>query len=351
MKEFLIGKNDAGQRLDRFVAKAAPLLPSSLAQKYIRIKRIKVGGKGSKRDCILRLGDVVQMYVNDEFLPAAGPLPPAPNPSGTIPAIEIVYEDGNILLVNKKAGTLCHSAGTGVSAGVSSHKGVSAGTGISAGSDTASGTANTLVAQIQSYLLQKGEWAPETEHSFSPALCNRIDRNTSGIVIAAKNAEALRIINEKIKLREIDKCYLAAVHGLPAPPSGRLEGYLEKDTVKNLSFFSADPLPRSKRVSTDYKTLAARGSLALLECRLVTGRSHQIRAQFSAIGHPLLGDIKYGGKEINKPYAERCQALCAYKLIFAFKSDSGILEYLRGKSFELNDVPFVKKYFYALQIS
>ena len=317
MKEFVIGKNDAGQRLDRFVSKAAPLLPASLAQKYIRVKRIKVGGRGAKRDCKLSVGDVVQMYVNDEFFEA----PDERNAylKITAPSIDVVYEDANILLLNKHAGVLCHS---------------------DSGYDFGS-----LISRAQAYLYQKGEWRPRDENSFAPALCNRIDRNTSGIVIAAKNAEALRIINEKIKLREIDKYYLAAVHGAPKPPSALLESYIFKDAAKNRVFVSNTKKTGSKYASTEYKTLATAGDLSLLECRLLTGRTHQIRAQLADIGHPLLGDGKYGSERLNKPFGETRQALCSYKLVFSFETDAGRLSYLDGKTFILDAVPFAEKYF------
>ena len=331
MKEFKINNNDAGQRLDRFVAKAVPLLPGSTAQKYIRIKRIKVCGKGARRDYLLREGDVVQMYVNDEFFmhecalsdichanasADAGKHPAAPH------GLDIVYEDENILLVNKQAGMLCHSDG---------------GCGFS-----------SVIAQVRSYLHLKNQWDPRMENSFAPALCNRIDRNTSGIVIAAKNAMSLRIINEKIRLREIDKYYLAAVHGTPLPASGMLDGYLYKDAEKNQALITHVARPGSKRVQTEYTTLVTSGNLTLLECRLITGRTHQIRAQLYDIGHPLLGDIKYGGWKSNMPYGERRQALCAYKLSFSFVTDAQALSYLGGRSFQISDVPFVSKYFQKL---
>jgi len=323
LKEFTICKNDAGQRLDRFVAKAVPLLPASLAQKYIRIKRIKVGGVGAKRDFRLSLGDVVQMYVNDEFFD----LPNENNIYLKIadPALDIVYEDDNIILINKQAGVLCHS---------------------DSGYDYGS-----VISRVQSHLHQKGEWRPREENAFTPALCNRIDRNTSGIVIAAKNAESLRIINEKIKLREIDKYYLAAVHGVPKPPSGRLEGYIFKDSVKNQVYISKGSRPGAKSAVTEYRTIASSQRLTLLECRLITGRTHQIRAQLADIGHPLLGDGKYGSERLNKPYGESYQALCSYKLVFAYKSDAGPLAYLDKSSFKIGDVPFVKKYFSTIDIS
>ena len=322
MKEFIIGKNDAGQRLDRFVTKAVPLLPSSLAQKYIRIKRIKVGGKAASRDYKLSAGDVVHMYVNDEFFEE-----PDENNAYlkiTDPALDIVYEDENVLLLNKPAGVLCHS---------------------DSGYDYGS-----VISRVQAYLVQKGEWLPRDENAFAPALCNRIDRNTSGIVIAAKNAEALRIVNEKVKLREIDKYYLAAVHGIPKSLTGRLEGYIFKDSSKNQVYVTKSSRPGTKFAALEYRTIARTSQLSLVECRLITGRTHQIRAQLADAGLPLLGDGKYGSERLNKPYGENRQALCSYKLVFSFKSDAGVLSYLDKKAFQLHDVPFVKKHFASIDI-
>jgi len=370
VKEYTIGKNDAGQRLDRFVAKAVPLLPASLAQKYIRTKRIKVGGKGSKREYKLSPGDVVQMYVNDEFFEA--PDPDDAYRRMASPALDIVYEDENIILIDKPAGVLCHSdSGSGHGAGRYSGRGQGSGHGASPSSGAGGGASpssghgasensgagagqgydyGAVVSRLQAYLVQKGEWRPREENAFAPALCNRIDRNTSGIVIAAKNAEALRIVNEKIRLREIDKYYLAAVHGAPKPASGRLEGYIFKDAVKNQVYVTKDSRPGSKSAVTEYRTIASKGRLSLLECRLITGRTHQIRAQLAALGAPLLGDGKYGSERLNKPYGESRQALCSYKLVFAFETDAGPLSYLDKSTFKILSVPFVKKYFPGIDI-
>ena len=321
MKEFIIKKNDAGQRLDRFVSKAAPLLPCSLAHKYIRIKRIKVNGKRAQRDYMLCMDDSVQMYVNDEFFTNLKTESAYFNEKAksTSAALNIIYEDDNIILIDKKIGDLCHSAGKF--------------------------DYSSVVARLQAYLLSKGEWTPHKENSFAPALCNRIDRNTSGIVIAAKNAEALRIINEKIKLRQIDKYYLAAVHGVPNPAAGKLEGYLSKDSKKNRVHITVAPRPQAKFASAEYKTIKTAGTLTLLECRLITGRTHQLRAQLASIGHPLLGDIKYGGSKQNASYGETAQALCAYKLKFSFVTGAGPLSYLCEQSFEISDITFAEKYF------
>ena len=317
MKELTVTRNDAGQRLDRFVGKAVPLLPESLLQKYIRLKRIKLNGRGAKRDTRLAVGDVLQLYINDEFFEQ----PREENSYlkvGT-PRLHIVYEDDNLLLLDKKPGVLCHSAGVW--------------------------DYNTLIANVQAYLAQKGEWKPREENSFAPALCNRIDRNTGGIVIAAKNAEALRILNEKIKAREIEKYYLCAVHGRPKPPCGTLENYLFKDAQKNQVYIKSRPEPGAKTAVTEYRLLCSKGPLSLVECRLLTGRTHQIRAQMAHAGWPLLGDGKYGSERFNRSYGEKGQTLYSYRLRFDFPTDAGMLSYLRGREFRVEQVDFAEKYF------
>ena len=317
MKEFTIGKNDAGQRLDRWLAKTLPLLPAPLAQKYIRLKRVKVNGKGSQRDVRLQLGDILQLYINDEFFEQ----PREENAFLSVfkPHLDIVYEDENLMLLNKRPGLLCHA---------DEHEKV-----------------NTLITHIQAYLYQKKEWNPRDEHSFTPALCNRIDRNTGGIVMAAKNAETLRILNQKIRDREIAKFYLAIVHGRMKPSQGKLEGFLLKDEEKAQVKVYHRPVPGGRSAATLYKTLRTQDGLSLVECELLTGRTHQIRAQFAAAGHPLLGDGKYGRERDNKKYGRSFQALYSYKLAFTFPTDAGLLEYLRGRVFTVEQVDFVAEYF------
>ena len=317
MREFTVGQNDAGQRLDRWLAKTLPLLPAPLAQKYIRIKRVKLNGKGAKRDTRLVKGDLLQLYINDEFFDT--PTPENAFLSVFKPQLDIVYEDENLLLVNKRPGLVVHP---------DEHERV-----------------NTLITHIQAYLYQKKEWSPYWENSFAPALCNRIDRNTGGIVIAAKNAETLRIINEKIRDREIDKRYLCVTLGRPRPPEGEVSCFLLKDEQKKQVSVYHRPVPGGKTAVTRYRTLETRGELSLLEVQLLTGRTHQIRATMADLGCPLLGDGKYGDGRANRRYGETRQALYSYRLTFDFPTDAGLLEYLRGRSFQVDHVPFRDKYF------
>ena len=317
MRELTIGKNDAGQRLDRFLSKAMPLLPPALLQKYIRIKRVKCNGGRCQRDQRLQEGDVLQLYINDEFFDQ----PREDNLFLTLfqPKLDIVYEDENILLVDKRPGMVVHAGETE--------------------------KVNTLINHIQSYLYQKREWNPKWENAFAPALCNRIDRNTGGIVIAAKTAEALRVLTAKVRDREITKKYLCAVLGRMTPPEGRLEFFLLKDEEKKQVTVYRRPVPGARSAVTNYRTLQSRDGLSLVEAELLTGRTHQIRASFAAAGHPLLGDGKYGQGSVNRRYGETRQALYSCYLRFDFPTDAGCLEYLRGKAFQVERVPFVEKYF------
>ena len=317
MKEFTIGKNDAGQRLDRWLAKTLPLLPAPLAQKYIRLKRVKVNGKGSKRDVRLQVGDVLQLYINDEFFQR--PTPENAFLSLYQPKLNILYEDEHILLLDKRPGMVVHP--------------------------DESERVNTLLTHIQAYLYQKKEWSPYWENSFAPALCNRIDRNTGGIVIAAKTAEALRVMNQKVKDRELNKYYLCVLHGVMPRKEGKLENFLLKDEAKKQVSVHNRPVPGGKTAVTLYRTLAVNGGLSLVECDLITGRTHQIRAQFAAAGHPLLGDGKYGREREDRKYDRHGQALYSYRLEFRFTTDAGPLEHLNGRSWQVEDVDFVGEYF------
>lgn len=315
MKEFIITKNDATLRLDKFITKNCPTLPSSLMFKYIRTKRIKVNGKRAEISTRLNVGDTVSAYINDEFFVK---LAPKYDFLSAPAKFDIVYEDENILLADKKQGILVHP-------------------------DKNEYT-NTLIARIQHYLYDKGEYNPEEENNFKPTLANRIDRNTGGIVIAAKNAEALRILCEKIKYREIDKRYLTVVHGIPKKKTDLLEGYLEKNEDKNRVYLSKTKNDNSKSIKTKYTVLASKNDLSLLEIELITGRTHQIRAHMASIGHPLLGEGKYSKSNDKKQGFDK-QALYSYSLTFDFKTDAGILNYLNGKKFTVPNVWFAEQLF------
>ena len=312
MKSFIIEKNDAGQRLDKYLTKSFPNLPQTLMYKYIRLKRIKVNGKRAEISARLSVGDKVELYINDEFFEKSET---RYDFMGAAKKLDLLYEDEHILLLNKKVGLLCHPDDREF--------------------------VDTLISRVKRYLYEKGEFHPDDAQSFTPALVNRIDRNTCGIVIAAKTAEALRVLNQKMKDREIHKFYLCVVHGTPQPPEGLLEGYLVKDEKKNKVFISKCKTdPQAKEIRTRYKVLKSENGLSLLEVELLTGRTHQIRAHLASIGHPLLGDGKYGKNEQNKKSGLKKQCLCSYRLQFDFTTDAGALAYLNGKSFEIADVWF-----------
>ncbi len=314
MKEFIINRNDAGQRLDKFVSKAVPRLPQSLMYKAIRNKRIKLNGKRAEISSRLCEGDSVQMYLNDEFFDTAAET----EFMSVSSALNIVYEDENILLIDKKCGMVVH--------------------------EDDEGTADTLINRIKHYLYDKGEYDPGGENSFAPALCNRLDRNTGGIVIAAKSAEALRILNQKIKDREIEKYYLCIVIGKPPKKHDIITAYLKKNSKENTVAVTDRKVPDSKTIVTEYTVIKTNSKLSLLEIKLHTGRTHQIRAHMAHIGCPLLGDGKYGINRINKEYKINRQTLYSYKLKFSFSSDGGCLEYLNGKEFRVPNIWFENKY-------
>ena len=318
MKEFQIKKNDAGQRLDKFLTKAVKGLPISLMYKYIRTKKIKVNRARTEQKYVLQEGDIVQLFIKDEFFDS----PEKDNSAlaSITPKLTIVYEDENIILCNKRPGVLVH--------------------------EDDEGKDNTLIMHIKAYLYQKGEYDPDSEQSFAPALCNRIDRNTGGIVIGAKNAEALRVMNEKIKNDEISKFYYCVVHGKMPKKADTLTGFLLKDSDKNQVKIFDKQVKGSKNIITKYKVVSEKNGMSLLEIELVTGRTHQIRAHMSYIGHPLLGDGKYGINKDDRTKGYKYQALYAFRLRFDFDDDSGALGYLKGKEVKLSrdDVWFLKDF-------
>jgi 23S rRNA pseudouridine955/2504/2580 synthase len=292
----------------------------SLLYKSIRLKKIKVNRKRAENNTILCEGDTIQCFLSEEFFEKK--VSESSFESISV-KLDIIYEDENIMLLNKRPGVSVH--------------------------EDENGSTNTLITHVQAYLYQKGEYRPDEEQSFAPALCNRIDRNTGGIVIAAKNAEALRVMNEKIKQREIDKFYLAAVHGIPKPESATIKGWLLKDDKQNIvRVYEKNPPRAAKEIITKYKVVAKRQDSSLIEVELLTGRTHQIRAHMAHIGHPLVGDGKYGINKNDRAKGYKYQALYSYRLRFSFDTENPtVLDYLNGKEFKIpkKDIYFTKDYF------
>lgn len=319
MTEITVTKNDAGQRADRFLSKAYPNLTLPLICKLMRKKRIKLNGAKAEPNVKLCEGDVFRFYLSDELLSKGGEK--EIDFRNVPPELDIIFEDENILLVDKPVGMVVH--------------------------EDNDNTSDTLINRIKCYLWKKGEYIPEEEQSFAPALCNRIDRNTGGIVIAAKNAESLRVLNQKIRDRELVKLYLCVVQGRPEKTAATLTAYLHKIEAENRVVVSDRKTPENRTIKTKYRVLDSIGTQSLVEVDLLTGRTHQIRAHFAYIGHPLLGDGKYGSNKVNKQYGYNGQALYSYKLTFEFTTDAGCLEYLNGRDFEVadrNSIWFVKRY-------
>ncbi len=313
MREIVIKKNDAGQRLDKFLTKKFKTLPLSLIYKLIRKKKITLNRKRTKENVILNEGDLLLIFVSDDLLSEA-----APKKTFSSGKINVVYEDENILIVDKESGLIVHS-------------------------DT-NEECDTLIDRITSYLINKEEFNPEVENSFAPALCNRIDRNTQGLVIAAKNAQTLREMNDIIKNRNIQKTYLAVVHGEITPKNGEIKIQLEKDSNKNIVKVKNTVTDNSKTAITKYKTIdkTRNRAFSLLEIELITGRTHQIRASFAHIGHPLLGDGKYAVNKKDREMGYKSQALCSYSIKFVSCEKYELLSYLNGSEFFANKPDFLK---------
>lgn len=316
MKSIQVDGSWDGRRLTRFLQKAMPSASAGQIRRFLRLGRVKVDGRRGNEETVLRENALVEMYVEDEFFAQAEKADPFY--SKIRPRLTILYEDEHVMLLDKRAGLICHP-----DEGEKVH---------------------TLLTYAQAYLYQKGEWNPRTD--FAPALCNRIDRFTAGIVILAKTQEALRAMDEKIRTHEVQKYYLCIVHGRMKYRDGTLRHWLEKRPEQKKVTVLRKSEPDSKEAITYYQVIDEGNALTLCECLLGTGRTHQIRAQFAAIGHPLLGDNQYGQAKQNERYGRmNGQALCAYRLIFDFEDAPACLSGLDGLTVQVRDVPFVREYF------
>lgn len=300
MRTLTIGFNDAGQRLDKFLKKTCTALPDSLLYKYLRKKCVKLNGAHCTDGAvILNEGDTLALYMRDEFF-----VPAERNFLTLKPDLSVAYEDEHLLVVEKPTGLSCHADDTQKE--------------------------HTLIDFCKAYLYQKGEYDPENEQSFAPALCNRIDRNTKGLVLCAKTAPALRALSRMIRENRVEKEYRALVYGAPAPKSGTLTFYLEKEESRKTVRIFESPRPGAKTAITDYETLKTENGVSLVKIRLHTGRTHQIRASFAHIGCPLVGDSKYGDCRGRDTLGFSHQALFARSLTFRPNGTDAPLEYLDG---------------------
>ncbi|MDR7857265.1 RluA family pseudouridine synthase [Tissierella sp.] len=305
MKEILIDKNESDQRLDRFLKKYFGEAPKGFIFKMIRKKNIKVNEAKANPETTIYEGDTIQLYLSDEtiekFITKKGEIR-----SKIIP--NIIYEDNNIILINKPVGILSHGASKEFE--------------------------ENIVDSMISYLIQKGDFVPRVEKTFTPSICNRLDRNTSGIIIGAKNYQSLKSINEAVKNGHIRRFYKTIVKGI-IKKEFTAEGYLTKDEDRNRVEVYEDDFDGSKKVVTNIKPLRNNNEYSLLEIELITGRTHQIRGHLSSLGYPVIGDRKYGYREINNTFNENYgldnQWLHGYKV--EFNGLEGEFSYLNSKVF------------------
>ena len=317
MKSCIVEKADDGRRLDRWLSAHFPQLPGALAQKFLRVKRIRLNGKGAQPNARVHTGDEISLYVDDALL--AVRKKEDPFLSKFKPRLSVLYCDDQILLADKQPGLIC----------VPDER----------------EKVDTLINHVRAYLYQRGEWDPSDPDQFAPVLCNRIDRFTGGIVIAARTREAMQTINRAIRSREVEKRYLCVVHGRMKPPSGLMNTWILKPEGAKKVTVLTHPARGAQNAQTRYATLMTRGGLSLMECELLTGRTHQIRAQFAHAGCPLLGDAQYGRDDSGARYGRGYQALYAYSLTFHFSQDAGALNAVNGRTFRVKDVPFVRDFF------
>ena len=305
MREIRVGKNDSNQRLDRFLKKYMDEAGTGFIYKMLRKKNIKVNESKASPEMMIFEGDTIQLYLSDETIDKF---------IGTKEvrksklAPRIIYEDENLVLINKPAGILSHGAGEEFE--------------------------ENIVDSLITYLIQKGDYIPRIEKTFSPSICNRLDRNTSGVIIGAKNSEALRLVNKAIKEGSVRKYYKTIVKGT-IKEDFEHKGFLIKDEDRNLVDISDKQGERSKDVYTKFRVIMSKGGYSLLEVELITGRTHQIRSTLQTMGYPVIGDRKYGNSVVNdefrKKYGLQNQWLHGYKIVLNGLEEK--LDYLNSREF------------------
>ena len=283
MKKLIVSKKYDGKKLNKFLLENMPNLTYGLFCNTLRKKDIKINEKRINKDTTVHEGDEILVYIADSLLEGKNQI-----------KLDVVYEDDNILLINKPANI-------------------------------------EVTGENSLTLLVHNNY--ETS-SFKPMPCHRLDRNTTGLVLFAKNEIALNILLDKFKKHEIEKHYLALVYGIPNVQHKRCEAYLFKDNKKSMVYISDVPKKCYVKIITSFSVLEKRkDNTSLLDVEIETGKTHQIRAHLAYLGFPIIGDGKYGKNDINKSFKKSCQMLCSYKLKFNFSSDSGVLNYLNGREF------------------
>lgn len=307
MRSVTVEEKHSNMRIDKYLREIFPNLSFGAMQKALRKKDIKVNGIRIRQDYTVMPGDCLEIYIVDDILGGKDEKDGNKLKKGFV----VVYEDANILIVNKEQGIPVHP--------------------------DREQSSDTLIDLVQDFMKTKGDYTPGDPSSFPPALCHRLDRNTGGLVILAKNRQSLDIIIDKMETREIKKYYQCLVKGRMKNQNQQLKAYLQKDENKSKVFINDSKSPGSLEIITGYCVLDYRTDIDVsrLEIELVTGRTHQIRAHLAHVGHPVIGDGKYGTNAVNRPLGAKFQALWAYKIKFDFKNAGGHLNYLNGREFHV----------------